>query len=64
MNIAAGIPKFFSLNEFNQPTNENLYIVNDTIYIKTLINFIGMSRSMLPFIFNINISFAVHIQHK
>jgi len=64
MNIASGIPKFFSLSEFNQPTNENLYIVNDTIYIKTLIDFIGMPRSMLPFIFNINIAFPLHIQHK
>ena len=64
MNITAGIPKFFSLSEFNQTTNENVYIINDTIYRKSLLDFIGMPRSMLPFIFNINISFPVHIQHK
>lgn len=64
MNIASGIPKFFALSEFNQPTNENLYIVDDTIYIKTLIDFIGMPRSILPFIFNINIALPAHIQHK
>jgi hypothetical protein len=64
MNIASGIPKFFSLSEFNQLTNENLYIVNDTIYNKILIDCIGIPRSMLPFIFNINIAFPLHIQHK
>ncbi len=64
MNIASGIPKFFPLSEFNQLTNENLYIVNDTIYIKILIDCIGMPRSILPFIFSINIAFPLHIQHK
>ncbi len=64
MNIASGIPKFFSLSELNRPTNENLYIVNDTMYIKIFIDFIGLPRSILPFIFNINIAFPVHIQHK
>lgn len=64
MNIASGIPKFVSLNELNQPANENLYIINDTMYIKTFVDFIGLSRSILPFIFNINIAFPAHIQHK
>ncbi len=64
MNIASGIPKFFSLNEFNKPENENLYVVNDTIFIRTLIDFIGVSRSMLRFIFNLNIALPVNIQQK
>jgi regulator of replication initiation timing len=64
MNIASGIPKFFLLSELNRPTNENLYIVDDTMYIKTLIDFIGMPRSILPFIFNLNIAFPPHIRHK
>jgi hypothetical protein len=64
INIASGIPKFLSLAEFNRPVNENLYIINDTIYIKILIDFIGLSRSILPFIFNINIAFPAHIQQK
>ncbi len=33
MNIESDIPKLFFLNEFNQRKNENLYIVNDTIYV-------------------------------
>ncbi|CAF3109835.1 unnamed protein product [Rotaria sp. Silwood2] len=62
MNIASGIPKFFSLAEFNKSANENLYVVNDTLFIKALIDFEGIPRSMLPFIFNLNIALPVHIQ--
>jgi TNF receptor-associated factor 2 len=64
MNIASGIPKFCPLSEISELTNDNLYIVNDTMYIKTLIDFVEMPRSMLPFIFNINIAFPLHIQQK
>jgi hypothetical protein len=64
MNIASGIPKFVALTDFNKPMNENLYIINDTIYIKTFIDFIGLARSMLPFIFNINTGFPVQIRQK
>ncbi|CAF1090770.1 unnamed protein product [Rotaria sordida] len=64
MNIASGIPKFFPLTEFHKSENENLYVVNDTIFIKVLIDFIGISRSMLPFIFNLNIALPVHIQQQ
>ncbi len=64
MNIASGIPRFCSLNELSELTNENLYVVNDTMYIKTFIDFIGMPRSILPFIFNINPAFPLHIQQK
>ena len=64
MNIASGISKFTSLDEINRPENENLYVVNDTIFIKTLIDFIGVSRSMLAFIFNLNIALPVNIQQK
>jgi hypothetical protein len=64
LNIASGIPQFFSLNELNQPIGTNLYIVNDTMYIKTLIDFIGMPRSILPFIFNLNIGLPAHIREK
>jgi len=64
MNIASGIPRFCPLSEISELTNDNLYIVNDTMYIKTLIDFVEMPRSMLPFIFNINIAFPLHIQQK
>lgn len=64
MNIASGIPKFCSLDELNRPENENLYVINDTIFIRTLIDFIGVPRSMLSFIFNVNIALPVNIQQK
>lgn len=64
MNIASGIPRFCSLNELSQPVNENLYVINDTMYIRTFIDFIGMPRSIVPSIFNINIAFPAYIQHN
>ena len=64
MNIASGIPKFFSLIHFNQPPEINRYIINDTIFIKAFIDFIGIPKSMLSFIFSLNIALPLHIQQK
>ncbi|CAF0799214.1 unnamed protein product [Adineta steineri] len=64
MNIASGIPKFFPLDQFNRPANENLYVVNDTIFIKAMIDFAKVPRSLLPFIFRMDISLPEHIRQK
>ncbi|CAF1327854.1 unnamed protein product [Rotaria sordida] len=64
MNIASGIPKFVSLVDFNQPLETNRYIINDTIFIKVLIDFIGIPKSMIYFIFNLNCGLPIHIQQK
>jgi hypothetical protein len=64
MNIASGIPKFYSLEKFNQPPETNLYVLNDTIFIKTLIDFAGVPKTILPFIFNLNIALPIHVQQK
>ena len=64
LNIASGIPRFCSLDEFANLNDTNLYVVNDTMYIKAFIDFIGVPRGMLSFIFNINIALPGHIQHK
>lgn len=64
MNIASGIPKFYPLTEFHKPANENLYVVNDTIFIKAFVDFEGLHRSIIPFIFNLNIGFPAHIRQK
>ena len=34
------------------------------MYIKVLIDFIDMPRSIIPFIFNLNVAFPVEIQQK
>jgi hypothetical protein len=64
VNIASGIPKFFPLAEFNRPSNENLYVVDDTIFIRALIDFSNISRSMLPFIFNVDLALPARIRQK
>jgi TNF receptor-associated factor 2 len=64
MNIASGIPKFFSLVDLNQSEEINRYIINDTMFIKVFIDFIGIPKSMLPFIFNLNIALPIQIQQK
>jgi TNF receptor-associated factor 2 len=64
MNIASGIPKFFPLVDLNQPEEINRYIINDTMFIKVFIDFIGLSKSILPFIFSLNIALPIQIQQK
>jgi hypothetical protein len=64
MNIASGIPKFFALANFNQPPEINRYIINDTIFIKVFIDFIGIPKSMLSFIFSLNVALPIHVQQK
>ncbi|CAF1316208.1 unnamed protein product [Rotaria magnacalcarata] len=64
MNIASGIPKFISLDEFNLPAPMNRYVINDTIFIKVLIDFIGIPRSMSAFIFSLNCALPKEIQQK
>ncbi|CAF3403048.1 unnamed protein product [Rotaria socialis] len=64
MNIASGIPKFISLDEFNVPAPLNRYVINDTMFIKVLIDFIGVPRSMSAFIFSLNCALPKEIQRK
>jgi hypothetical protein len=64
MNIASGIPKYFSLVDLNQPEEINRYIINDTMFIKVFVDFIGIPKSMLPFVFSLNIALPIQIQQK
>jgi hypothetical protein len=64
MNIASGIPKFFPLADFNQSSEINRYIIDDTMFIKVLIDFIGIPKSILPFVFSLNIALPIQIQQK
>jgi len=64
MNIASGIAKFVPLVDLNQPEAINRYIINDIMFIKILIDFIGISKSMFPFIFSLNIALPIQIQQK
>jgi len=64
MNIASGIPKFCLLDQINCSDVNNRYVINDTMYIKVLINFVDFPRSILPMIYNVNVGLPVSIQQK
>ncbi|CAF1286295.1 unnamed protein product [Adineta steineri] len=60
MNIASGIPKFFSLTKLQQ--NNNSYIRDDTMFIKVMIHFREAPKTLLPYIFNINPGLPTTVQ--
>jgi TNF receptor-associated factor 2 len=64
MNIASGIPRFFPLMYFEQPSEINRYVVNNAMFIKVLIDFEGLPRSMLPFVFGLNDGLPAHVRHQ
>lgn len=64
MNIASGIPRFFPLSYFEQPTETNRYVVNDIMFIKVLIDFMDLPRPMLPFVFGLNDGLPARLRHQ
>lgn len=64
INIASGIPKFLPLERLQAPEGANRYIINDTMFIKVFIDFLGVPKAVLPFIFNLNFALPIHIQQK
>jgi hypothetical protein len=51
-NIASGIPKFLSLAALQQ--QGKYYVLNDTMRIKVMVDFLGTPRSVLPYTLSIN----------
>ncbi|CAF4313353.1 unnamed protein product, partial [Rotaria sordida] len=47
MNIASGIPKFVPLTMIQQEGNP--YVREDTMFIKVIINFLDIPKSLLPY---------------
>ncbi|CAF3256373.1 unnamed protein product, partial [Rotaria sp. Silwood2] len=60
MNIASGIPKFLPLTMIQQEGNP--YIRDDTMFIKVIVDFDGMSKALLSYALNLNPGFPMHIQ--
>jgi hypothetical protein len=60
MNIASGIPKFFPLAILQQDNNP--YIRDDTMFIKIVVHFIDMPKTLLPYILGINPGLPAPIQ--
>ncbi|CAF1099435.1 unnamed protein product [Rotaria sp. Silwood1] len=62
MNIASGIPKFIPLTII-QPDN-NPYVRDDTMFIKVIIDFDDMPKTLLPYVLNLNPGIPTEIQQK
>jgi len=60
MNIASGIPKFFPLAMIQQEGNP--YVQDDTMFIKIMVDFGDMPKTLLPFALSLNPGLPTHIQ--
>ncbi|CAM4862186.1 unnamed protein product [Rotaria socialis] len=60
MNIANGIPKFFPLAMIQQ--DDNPYVRDDTMFIKVMVDFGNMSKTLLPYALSLNPGLPMHIQ--
>jgi hypothetical protein len=60
MNIASGIPKFFPLAMIQQ--EENPYVRDDTMFIKIMVDFENMPKTLLPYALSLNPGLPTNIQ--
>ncbi|CAF3840763.1 unnamed protein product [Rotaria sordida] len=60
MNIASGIPKFFSLEIIQQEGNS--YVRNDTMFIKVMVDFGDIHKTLLPYVLSLNPGLPTHVQ--
>ncbi|CAF4083721.1 unnamed protein product [Rotaria sordida] len=60
MNIASGIPKFFPLERIEQEGNP--YVRNDTMFIKVMVDFGDMPKTLLPYALSLNPGLPTHVQ--
>ncbi|CAF4277464.1 unnamed protein product, partial [Rotaria sordida] len=62
MNIASGIPKFVPLTIIQQDNNP--YVVNDTMFIKTIIDFGDIPKPSLPYALSLNPGLPILTQRE
>ena len=60
MNIASGIPKFAPLTVIEQEGNP--YVRDDTMFIKIMVDFAEMPKTLLPYALNINPGLPIFVQ--
>ncbi|CAF1258259.1 unnamed protein product [Rotaria sordida] len=60
MNIASGIPKFVPLTKLQN--DKNTYIRDNTMYIKVIIDFDNIPKTMLPYVLSLNPGLTYSIQ--
>jgi hypothetical protein len=62
MNIASGIPKFFPLAMIQQEGNP--YVRDDTMFIKVMVDFNDMPKTLLPYALSLNPGLPTTVQHE
>ncbi|CAF3408669.1 unnamed protein product [Rotaria sp. Silwood2] len=62
MNIASGIPKFVPLTIIQQDNNP--YVRDDTMFIKTIIDFSDIPKQLVPYILSVNPGLPMLTQHE
>jgi hypothetical protein len=62
MNIASGIPKFFPLAMIQQEGNP--YVRDDAMFIKVMVDFDDMPKTLLPFALSLNPGLPANIQQE
>jgi hypothetical protein len=62
MNIASGIPKFVALSKIQEL--DNPYVKLDTMFIKVMVDFANVPKTMLPYALNLNPGLPTHIQQQ
>ena len=60
MNIARGISKFFSLAMIQRAGSP--YVQDDTMFIKIMVDFSGLPKTMLQYALSLNPALPTHIQ--
>ncbi|CAF1195069.1 unnamed protein product [Rotaria sordida] len=62
MNIASGIPKFLPLKRIQQEGNS--YVRDDTMFIKIMVDFVGIHSTLLHYALSLNPGLPTHIQQE
>jgi TNF receptor-associated factor 2 len=60
MNIASGIPMFFPLTKIQE--KENSYIREDTMFIKVMVDFVGIPKRLLTAVLCLNPGLPTNVQ--
>ncbi len=60
MNIASGIPKFAALSIFEK--TDNPYVKDDTMFIKVIVDFESMPKTILPYALSLDPGLPMHAQ--
>jgi hypothetical protein len=60
MNIASGIPKFVPISFIQE--QDNAYVREDTMFIKVMVDFENLPKTMLPYVMSLNPGLPLHCQ--